>query len=93
MSIWDKLRNCPFCGGEPSLTTLRKDDFTFVKIICKRCGATGPEFASSIMLDSVDDVAKDPTCILAADAWNGIAVLNKIAESAELSNRSKRERQ
>lgn len=70
MSVWDELKNCPFCDGEPSLTTSIKGEFTFVKVVCKRCGATGPRYVSTEILASAKDVANDAICMLAAERWN-----------------------
>ena len=36
----DKLKRCPFCGGEVELVKQKSDEFEFMLVSCKNCDAT-----------------------------------------------------
>lgn len=36
----EKLKPCPFCGGEVELVKQKSDNFEFVLVSCKNCDAT-----------------------------------------------------
>ena len=36
----NKLKPCPFCGGEVELVKQKSDEFEFVLVSCKNCDAT-----------------------------------------------------
>jgi Lar family restriction alleviation protein len=44
----DKLKPCPFCGGQGKLDTwaIREGDYS-VKVRCTTCEASGPAFAET----------------------------------------------
>lgn len=72
----DKLRECPFCGGEAEKYAKEIKGIKILTVTCKRCGASGQLFQSK--KPRIKD-EENP----AIKAWNTRKPMDRIVEQLE----------
>ena len=72
----DKLRECPFCGGEAEKYAKEIKGIKILAVTCKRCGASGQLFQSK--KPRIKD-EENP----AIKAWNTRKPMDRIVEQLE----------
>lgn len=72
----EKLKPCPFCGGEAEKYAKEYNGIRLLSVVCKACGTSGPLYRTA--KPRIKD-SENP----AIEAWNTRKPMDKIVEQLE----------